>query len=442
MGSTETVRLLLPELVWRDERFESGMAVELRDDGRIGRIVEASALGPEGRQATRLSGRALLPGFSNAHSHAFQRGLRGHGERYPQGAGSFWTWREAMYRLVDSLDASNAYRLSRLAFDEMLGAGFTSVGEFHYLHHGPAGRDFLLDRAVLRAAADAGIRIVLLQTHYRTGGIGRPLGGGQARFDTESVERYWESVDALRAVLDPRTQSIGAVAHSVRAVPREEIVRLREEARRRNMVFHMHVEEVRGEIEDCVAAHGRRPMEMLLEDGVVDDRFTAVHCTHTDPTDMDGFVAAGGTVCLCPLTEGNLGDGVPDLPGMLRSRGRIAIGSDLNSHLDAFEELRWIEYVQRLVRMQRGVARNDDGRVAPTLLRVGTAHGAGALGLDAGAIRTGALADLVSIDLGHPTLEGWTAETLPECLVFGAGNAVIDGVWVGGRQVRGGLASD
>lgn len=427
--------LLHPDLVWHGRRFVADHVVEVCADGTIGRVEPITASSVDASAATRLPRRALLPGFINAHSHAFQRGLRGHGERFPRGAGSFWTWREAMYRLVDSLDEERAYALSRRAFEEMLDAGITTVGEFHYIHHGPRER-FELDRAVCRAATDAGIRLVLLQTHYRTGGIDRPLAGGQLRFDTESASRYWESVDALLAFIDPTLQSVGAVAHSVRAVPREEIAALREAARRRELVFHIHVEEVRGEIEECMARYGLRPMELLLADGVIDDRVTAVHCTHTDPNDMAAFGAAGGTVCLCPLTEGNLGDGISDLAGIQRSGARVVIGSDLNSRLCPLEELRWIEYVQRLAHRQRGVLRDDDGAVAPELLAIGTVHGARSLGIDAGRIETGALADLVAVDLDHPTLEGFTPETLAESLVFGCANEVIDSVWVGGRLVR------
>lgn len=444
--------LLQPDLVWTGARFEAGLQVELRDDGRFGRIVRSGhdgAAGSGGRQdvsdrrspsergttVVRLADRALLPGFVNAHSHAFQRGLRGLGEQYASGIGSFWSWREAMYALVERLDAERLHAISRRCFQEMLTAGITSVGEFHYVHRGADLRWRELDEAVLRAAADAGIRIVLLQSAYRTGAIGQPLRGGQIRFDTAGVEEYLESLERVATSLAPGTQSIAVTCHSVRAVPWEEIRRLHEESRRRGSVFHLHVEEVQREIEECLEHYGRRPMQMIVEDLAVDERFVAVHCTHTDAGDMARYVAAGGTVCLCPLTEGNLGDGIPATREIMARGGRIAFGSDLNSRLCAFEELRWIEYVQRLVRRERGALRDAAGAVAPRLMAVGTTHGAQALGLDSGRIAEGALADLVAIDLAHPTLEGWSAETLAESLIFGCGNAVVAEVWVGGKRV-------
>ncbi|MFO0875457.1 MAG: formimidoylglutamate deiminase [Phycisphaerales bacterium] len=440
--------ILAPELAWTGERFEPGIEIELRDDGRFGRVGRAGdrtarEAGPtSGASVQRLDRVALMPGFVNVHSHAFQRGLRGRGELFPAGAGSFWSWREAMYDLVERLDAERIHAISLRCFREMLVAGITAVGEFHYVHRGPDGRWRELDEAVLRAARDAGIRIVLLQCAYRSGAIGRPLAGGQVRFDTASLAEYWERFDHLSLALDGRTQSMAPVAHSVRAVPWEEVVAMHEESRRRGLVFHMHVEEVIPEIADCLAAHGRRPMQMIVEDLRVDGRFTAVHCTHTDPRDMARFVAAGGTVAICPLTEGNLGDGVPATPEVLAAGGRIAFGTDLNSRLCAPSRNYAARYLQRLVRRERGALRDAGGSLVPRLVSIATVDGARSLGLDAGRIAEGALADLVAIDLAHPTLEGWTPETLAASLVFGAGNAVIAGVWVGGRPVSQGDGGD
>jgi len=429
-----TAVILEPDLVWVDGRFIPGTQIELLADGRVGQVgVRIAGVRP----VERLKGRAMLPGFVNAHSHAFQVGLRGQGEVFPAGAGSFWSWREAMYALVESLDAEALKALSRRAFREMLAAGITAVGEFHYVHRDASGRWRDLDEAVLEAAREEGIRIVLLQCAYRTGAIGQPLRGGQVRFDTGGVDAYLEAFARLSAALDPRTQSASIVCHSVRAVPWQEVRALHQECRRRGGVFHMHVEEVLPEIEDCLEHYGRRPMQMIVEDLEVDDRFTAVHCTHTAPEDLRRFIGAGGTVCLCPLTEGNLGDGIPDVRGILAQGGRVAFGSDLNSRLCPLEELRWIEYVQHLVHRERGALRDDDGLVAPRLLAMGTLHGAKALGLEAGRIAPGRLADLVSIDLEHPTLEGWSRETLGDALIFGTGNSVIREVWVGGRRVVG-----
>jgi formimidoylglutamate deiminase len=405
--------------------------------------------------AEMLPNRALLPGFVNAHSHAFQRGLRGRGESFPNqptgpagtvGMGSFWTWREAMYSLVESVDRDGVRELTLSAFREMRSAGITTVGEFHYLHHDDASEsDWAFDGAVLEAAAEAGIRLVLLQTCYREGGPGRPLEPAQRRFRAGSVAAFAESLDRLAEALDPARQSLGVVAHSIRAVPPDEVVALWDEAVRRDLPFHMHVEEQVREIVECAAAYGARPMELLLErldltsgaSGA--SRFTAVHCTHTDPADMARFAAAGGNVCICPTTEANLGDGIADLPGILAAGGRLSLGTDSNARISMLEEARWLELVQRLARERRGVLRDphrEGGRVATTLLDAATVNGARALGIlpagEGGAVRPGAWADLVAFDLGHPELAGWDEETLLESIFLGAGDRAIAGTFVGG----------
>lgn len=439
-------RWLEAELTWTGERFERGVRIAVGVDGRISAVERAPRPDEDvgGPPVERLPGRALLPGFVDAHSHAFQRGLRGRGERFPAGAGSFWTWREAMYSLVDSLDPDGFRALSLRAFREMRAAGVTAVGEFHYLHHAsPMGEeaDYALDDALLDAAAEAGIRLVLLQTYYRRGGPGRPLEGAQRRFRSESVEAFLAQVDRLERRLDPRLQSLGLVAHSIRAASPDEVAALFSEAERRDLPFHMHVEEQVREIVECAAAYGARPMELLIDRLLLDrpdraPRFTAVHCTHTDRVDLTRFARAGAHVCLCPTTEANLGDGIADLPGMLDAGAAVCLGTDSNARISMLEEARWLELVQRLARERRGVARDPEdpaGRVAPLLLRAATSGGARALGLDAGEIRPGAWADLVAVDLTHPELEGWTEDTLLEALFLGCGDRVIAGTSVGGR---------
>jgi formiminoglutamate deiminase len=432
-----TDRLFEADWTWTGERFEPGVRIRVGDDGRIAEITAAGAEGALQRSPdVRLEGRALLPGFVSSHSHAFQRGLRGRGERFPAGAGSFWTWREAMYALVGRLDEAEAHRLSLQAFRELRAAGVTCVGEFHYLHH---ERDdftgWAFDQVVLRAAAEAGIRVVLLQSYYRTGGIGQPLEGPQRRFSTPSPELYWEQVDRLTSALDPRTQTLGASVHSLRAASLEDLQAVYDEARRRGLVFHIHVEEQVREIEEALAYYGRRPMQLLLETLGTASDLTAIHCTHTEPEDLERFAAAGGTVCLCPLTEGNLGDGVSHLPRLHEVQGNVCLGTDSNARLSLLEEMRWMEYVQRLATQSRGVLRDpqgEDGQVARTVLRAATLGGARALGLDAGRIAPGAWADFVAVDLQAPSLAGWEPESLLDSLVFGAGNEVISATCVGG----------
>ncbi|HWM94866.1 MAG TPA: formimidoylglutamate deiminase [Thermoanaerobaculia bacterium] len=411
---------------WTGERFEPGIQVRIEE----ARIVEVGALGipPD----LRLENRALLPGMISAHSHAFQRGLRGRGERFPAGSGSFWTWREAMYGLVDRLDPDRFQALCLQTFREMRAAGITCVGEFHYFHHGPElhGSEldaWAFDKRVLRAAAEAGIRIVLLQVYYRTGAIGQPLEGAQRRFDSLSPAAFWKQADRLASLLDPRTQTLGASVHSLRAASLEDLRAVYDEARRRDLVFHIHVEEQRREVQDALAFYGRHPMQLLLETLGTATDVTAIHCTHTEPEDMERFLAGGGTVCICPLTEGNLGDGIASLPG-----GGICLGSDSNARISMLEEMRWLEYVQRLAAESRGVLRDHEGHVGRVLFDAATVGGARALGIDAGRIAPGCWADFVTVDLGAPSLAGWEPDTLMDALVFGAADEAIAATCVGG----------
>lgn len=421
------------ELTWTGERFERGVRVAVGAGGRI-EAVERGGTADPGAPVLRLPGRALLPGFVSAHSHAFQRGLRGLGERFPAGAGSFWSWREAMYGLVGSLDRERLFELSLAAFEEMRAAGITAVGEFHYLHHGdPEAADWAFDRVVLDAARAAGIRIVLLQTCYSAGGFGRPLEPAQRRFRAPSLAAYWEQLDRLAEALDPATQSLGAAAHSLRAVPLADVAALHAEARRRGLVFHLHLEEQRREIEECLAAHGARPMALLLRELEVGPETTAVHCTHSDPGELERFAAAGGNVCICPLTEANLGDGIPPLAAAPAAADRLCLGTDSNARIAMIEEMRWLEYGQRLAGEKRGALAGPDGRLAPHLLAAATLGGARSLGLPAGAIAPGLWADFAAIDLGHPALAGVSDDTLAEALVTGCDNGAVAATCVGGR---------
>lgn len=424
---TAQTEVLEADWTWTGGSFASGVQVRVSGDGRI-EAVGALGLSP----TRRLAGRALLPGMVDAHSHAFQRGLRGRGERFPGGAGSFWTWREAMYGLVERLDEAGFRRLCLQAFREMRAAGITTLGEFHYFHHlEPEAEDYRFDDLLIEAADEAGLRLVLLQTYYRTGAVGQPLEGGQRRFRTESPETYWRQMDALAERLRPG-QSLGAVVHSLRAASLEDLSAVYDEARRRDLPFHIHVEEQRREIEEALAYYGRRPMTLLLETLGTATDVTAVHCTHTDPEDLDRFAAAGGRVCLCPTTEGNLGDGIAPLPRMRAAGIPICLGSDSNARISFLEEMRWLEYAQRLATESRGVLRDPEGRIAHTAFGAATLGGAEALGIETGAIEPGRFADFLAIDLESPCLAGWEPETLLDSFVFGAGEEAIAATCVGG----------
>jgi formimidoylglutamate deiminase len=423
-------RVFVADWTWTGERFDAGVAVAVGEDGLIQAV--GGEVDPAGAPPERLSGRALLPGLVSAHSHAFQRGLRGHGESFPGTAGSFWTWREAMYKLVARLSAGEFERLCRQAFLEMRRAGITAVGEFHYFHHGGGELDWSLDERLLAAAREAGIRVVLLQTYYRTGAIGEPLGPAQHRFACPGPRPFWAQMDRLAERLDPRTQSLGAAVHSIRAASLDDLAAIHGEARRRGLPVHMHVEEQRREIDEATSYYGRRPMALILDTLGSAAGLTAVHCTHTAPSDLDRFLAQDGTLCVCPLTEANLGDGLPDLPAAAVLGGRLCLGSDSNARISMLEEMRWLEYGQRLKRESRGALTDPRGEVAASLIAAATTGGARALGLAAGRIARGHWADFVAIDLAAPVLAGWEPASLPAALVFGGGEEAIAATCVGG----------
>ncbi len=472
--------ILVPDLLYVHGRFLPGLAVDCdAATGRIRRVGPTEALvsagspetllaggpaaelGPdataaeflEDRDATeRLPGRALLPGFVNAHSHAFQRLIRGRTQWRPadRPEADFWSWREAMYGAAQILSPDDVFHASRFAFLEMLRAGFTSVGEFHYLHRDPSGEPYAepneLARRVLDAAGEVGIRIALLQVCYAAGGIGRPLGEAQRRFATPDLDGFLAGCEALgRAVEDRPLASLGVAPHSVRAVPRDWLAPLHAWAAQRRRPFHIHASEQRAEVEAALEAYGLRPLALLAEEGVLDARTTAVHATHIDEEEIRLLARSGATVCACPTTERDLGDGF--LPGasLLAAGVPVALGSDSQTVIDPLEEMRLLEYHERL-RAERRVLlaapapdHPDRVEVAGTLLRAGTVAGARSLGLEAGEIRDGALADLVAFDLAHPALAGWTEETLAAMIALSAPPAAIRDVWVAGvRRVEGG----
>jgi formimidoylglutamate deiminase len=285
---------------------------------------------------------------------------------------------------------------------------------------------------MLRAAKNAGIRMVLLNCYYRTGGVDQPLAGGQFRFRTRSPAEYWEQFDRLAASIDAPMQSLGVAPHSIRAASIEEIAQLHDEACRRRLVIHMHVEEQPKEIEECIAHYGKTPMALINQHLPVNPMMTAIHCTHTAAADMEEFLSKGGNVCVNPLTEGNLGDGIPAAGRILRKGGHICLGSDSNTRLCWTEEMRWLEYGQRLTTLQRGICADDEGRVAPKLFEMATANGARALGVKAGRIHPGLAADFFTLDLNVPSLAGWSQDTLLDAFIFGTGNEAIADVCVGG----------
>ncbi|MDN5863640.1 MAG: formimidoylglutamate deiminase [Gammaproteobacteria bacterium] len=406
--------LLTPDGLQRDR------AVVVDEAGMI-RSIEAAKGNWDGTLA--------LPGMPNAHSHVFQRALSGLGEAR-HGEDSFWSWREAMYRLAARVDAEAMYAIARFAYGEMLAAGFTSVAEFHYLHHAPDGAPGPeMAEAVVEAARDAGIRLRLLPVLYQRGGFGRPAGPGQARFLHEQLEDFLGLLETLKPIRP------GLAFHSLRAVAVQDVAPSLSAVRDilgGGIPVHIHIAEQAREVEDCLAASGRRPVELLLDSVALDAHWSLVHATHAGREELEAVRAAGARVVVCPLTEAYLGDGLFPGRDYLAPGGEIAIGSDANARIDAVEELRWLEYGQRL--RDRARARFSDARgLGEALWRRVATGGAAALGLPVGRIEPGAAADFVVLEGEADVLIGLSPGRWLEALVVGGSRADIAAVVVGGE---------
>ncbi|WP_308169998.1 formimidoylglutamate deiminase [Acrocarpospora catenulata] len=402
------------EYAWLPEGVTSAVRIEIAN-GRICAVIPGQP--PTGAILTGLT----TPGFANAHSHAFHRALRGrtHADR-----GTFWTWRELMYRLVTRLDPDSYYRLARGVYAEMVLAGYTSVAEFHYLHHAPGGRRYAdpnaMSTALVAAAQDAGIRLCLLDTCYLTGGFDRPLDGPQLCFGDGTAYDWAERLAAFR----PESEQVvvGAAVHSVRAVPPVALPVVAGWARGRPL--HVHLSEQRGENEDCLRAYGRTPAAVLADGGVLGPRTVAVHATHLTESDVSMISRSGTRACFCPTTERDLGDGIGPGRALLDAGVALCLGSDSHAVIDPFEETRALELDERLASQARGRFTGAE------LMAAATSHDA--LGFaDAGRIEPGAAADLVTVTLGSVR----TAGAEPDGVLFAATAADVTQVLVAGRRV-------
>jgi len=427
------MRYLAPDYVYTPAGLQAGMAVGIADDGQISEVVPRSAEMPV---TDPLPGIALLPGFVNTHSHVFQRALRGHTHRPLSRQDTFWSWRRAMYAEAGRLNPDLLYASALRTYREMLAAGYTTVGEFHYVHHQADGTPYAnpnaMSEAVLQAGREVGLRMVLLMTAYAQSGFGQPPERDQRRFCDASVEAYLARVEDLRVAGVP----VGVAPHSVRAVPESWLRAIAEYSRAYGLPLHVHADEQMAEIEQTQAACGCTPIELLDRCGALHALTTVVHATHANATEIALLARSGCTVCVCPTTEGDLGDGIAPYAELLSAGIPLAIGADSNTRLDPLEELRWAEYTARMRYQRRRVLVADElAAPGPYLLAAGTKRGASALGLVAGEISPGQPADLVALDLHHLSLAGWNASDIVDVLFFGASAEVFVGTWVQGRKV-------
>ena len=466
-----------PEAIPRNVRWRAG-AYEKMGETRVSNLWFGSALLPDGWAAgvrlTVTQGRIErveigttardsderhsigIPGLPNLHSHAFQRGLAGLTERRGPTGDSFWTWRELMYRFVERLEPEGLEAIAALVYAEMLEGGFTHVGEFHYLHHDQDGRHFAnpgeLASRIAAAAETTGIGLTLLPTFYAHSGFGgAPPNPRQRRFIND-IDSFARVVDASRtAVRGLPGAIVGVAPHSLRAVTPEELAGVVKIAQ--GEVIHIHIAEQTKEVQDCLAWSGQRPLEWLLQHQAVDERWCLVHATHATDAEVAGMAASRAVVGLCPITEANLGDGIFPAPPFLGQGGRYGVGSDSNVLLDGAEELRLLEYSQRLAQRARNVLARAEGQstgrsLFDAALAGGTqalrargvgVSGGGAVGRPAGlqtpGLNVGALADIVSLNADHPCLAERREDEILDSWIFAGSRGAVDCVWRAGAKV-------
>jgi formiminoglutamate deiminase len=413
-----------------------GWAKRVRVTAKNGRIERVSTdVDPEDADERLEVG---LPGMPNLHSHAFQRGIAGLTERRGPEGDSFWTWRELMYQFVERIDPDQVEAIAALSFAQMLESGFTQVGEFHYLHHDRGGIAFAdpaeLAGRIAAAATHTGMGLTLLPTLYAHGGFGGAEPQKRQQRFINGRDRFAQIFDRSRKIVTALPGGVVGVApHSLRAVTAEELAWLIELAH--GSVVHIHIAEQTREVDDCVAWSGRRPVQWLLEHAAVDERWCLVHATHIDAEEIRSITRSKAVVGLCPITEANLGDGTFPAPAFLAAAGRIGVGSDSNVRIDSAEELRTLEYSQRLAHRGRNVLASAAGRsTGRTLFDAALAGGAQVLDSPRGLV-PGEWLDVVSLDMTQPELAQRREDDILDSWVFSGGRHLVDCVWRAGEKV-------
>jgi formimidoylglutamate deiminase len=462
-----------PALLYADGRFQRRRAL-LADEA--GQVAEPSAVTESAPDFT-LANRALLPGLVNAHSHAFQRVIRGRTEfRTANKQDSFWTWRELMYSAAARLEPEDVYNAARMAFLEMALGGVTSVGEFHYLHHATDGNGYddpnLLAKQVVRAANDVGLRIALLRVAYARSGYETETNPQQRRFIETDRQAYLKNLEQLMADLDrdrkpadgaanpPAPMAwVGVAPHSVRAVPLDYLKEIVAFAGARQLPVHMHVAEQPAEVAACIQEYGRSPVALLATEALLSERFTGVHVIHVTPKAIRLLAAARAQVCACPTTERNLGDGIVPVDALFDAGVRVSLGSDSHVQIDLLEDARELEYHLRLQKLERvvlhpdsnptagegpsiPVATNEEATANPRaaalaarLFDCATLNGATSINAPGGSLKPGQPADFFTVDLDDPSIAGASDDDLLSGIVFSLSRTAIKDVVVGGKQI-------
>lgn len=413
-----------------------GWAADVRITSQDG-LIRAITLGetPQPGDECHAIG---LPGMCNVHSHAFQRGMAGLAESRGENEDSFWTWRETMYSFVDRINEEQLQAIAALAYAEMLETGFTRVGEFHYLHHDAAGNRYSnparLSQSIIAAAAESGIGLTHLPVFYAHAGFGGAKPSHAQRRFVHGLDDFARLLEAARSAAASLPDAVVGIApHSLRAVTANELRHLCDMAG--ETPIHIHIAEQVREVEDCLAWSGARPVEWLLDHMPVDGRWCLVHATHMTDIEASRLAGSGAIAGLCPITEANLGDGLFPAVPFLAAGGRFGVGSDSNILIDMTEELRWLEYGQRLVRQARNIWATGPGRSSgQDIFEAAVDGGARALGV-IGGLNVGGPADMLSLNAQHPSLTGKSASAMLDAFLFAAGRGAIDCVWRRGEKL-------
>jgi formimidoylglutamate deiminase len=431
-------RLYRSELLLEDRQFVANKAVAVGDDNRIRNVGTSDTVSDT---IVDMLGKAILPGFVNVHSHAFQRLIRGKSESRVVAGKDFWSWRGTMYHAAANLDPQQVYDVARMAFLEMLLAGTTTVGEFHYVHTAPDGRPYddpnLLSKQVIAAAQSVGIRIVLLRCAYLRSGYQLPRDPGQTRF-FETTSDFLANMDALVREYPVASDIVrlGVAPHSIRAVPLDDLREITAWAREHRLPLHMHMAEQIAENEACAREYGATPVAMLGKAGLLGQDWTAVHAIHITGEETAMLADADATICSCPTTERNLGDGILAADQVMKAKVRVAFGSDSQAQIDPLEDARELDYHLRLTHQQRAILDQIGGQgLAARLFDCATVNGARALAVPAGKLAAGSYADFFTVDLRDVSIAGHSAEDLLPLIVFGMNRTAIRDVVVNGKLI-------
>jgi formimidoylglutamate deiminase len=431
--------LYRPELLYVDGKFVVGGELLVSSDGLV--LAHDVQLDRGSVEVVEMPGKALMPGFVNAHSHSFQRLIRGKAESRVVSGRDFWSWRGTMYHAANRLDPQQVYDVARMAFLEMVLAGTTTVGEFHYLHNAPNGKPYedpnLLSKQVIAAAESVGLRIVLLRTAYLRAGFELPPDPGQVRF-YETGAAFLENMSALVKEVSRKGGRVhfGVAPHSIRAVPLGELHEITAWARANELPLHMHVAEQVAENAACVLEYGSTPVDLLAGEKILGPDFTAVHGVHVTAEEIAMLGRSGTTICSCPTTERNLGDGIVRSDEMLAAGIHLALGSDSQAQIDPLEDARDLEYHLRLLQQKRAILDGVGGKtLAAHLFESATVNGARALAVSAGKLAAGEFADFITVDLDDCSIAGNSAKDLLSTVVFSMSRSAIRDVMVGGRFV-------